>query len=513
MAAAFKSLEGRAAALHWSWVAALAAGAGALAALGFAPREWIACSFAGIAILYLLAARTRHPFVAGYAFGIGHFALGLDWIAKAFTYQSAMAPAVGWAAVAVLTLYLALFPAVAAWAARRIAAQRPLALALALAGTWTVAELLRGTLLTGFPWNPLGAAWLAVPPIAGAAAWVGATGLSLLLVLAAAGVGAAAVATGWARLAGLGAPLLLGAGLALPPSPSPAAADDRTLLLIQPGTGQDARNLPGGAWAAVQTLARQTMAALARSGPVAAVIWPEAAVDFPLNEDPELARLLGALLPERTLLLTGAIALQRGPDQRATGAYNSLYVLNRSGAILARYDKAHLVPGGEYLPLRAVLEPLGLSRLVPGSIDFLPGPGPRTFQTAGLAPFGPVICYEIIFADRVIDREQRPQWILNVSSDAWFGPSGPPQHFAQSRLRAIEEGLPVVRVTPTGISGLIGPDGHVLRQLRADVADSALVRLPAALPPTPYARLGQPLPTILALACIGAGALLRRRKT
>jgi apolipoprotein N-acyltransferase len=242
------------------------------------------------------------------------------------------------------------------------------------------------------------------------------------------------------------------------------------------------------------------------------VVWPEAAVDFPLNEDQDLARLLGTLLPGGTRLITGGIAFVRGPDGRATGAYNSLYVLNRAGRIEARYDKAHLVPGGEYLPLRRWLEPLGLSRVVPGSLDFLSGPGPRTLAVAGLAAVGPVICYEIIFADRIVDRAERPHWILNVSNDTWFGPAGPPQHFAQSRLRAIEEGLPVVRVTPTGISGLIGPDGAILARLRPGIADSAVVRLPAPHPMTVYAQVGWPLPALTGLMLLGVG-WLRRSKT
>jgi apolipoprotein N-acyltransferase len=167
-----------------------------------------------------------------------------------------------------------------------------------------------------------------------------------------------------------------------------------------------------------------------------------------------------------------------------------------------------LVPYGEYLPARPLLETIGLSRLAPGSLDFWPGPGPRTLVLDGLPPVGPLICYEVIFPGRVTDHAKRPAWLLNISNDAWFGRShGPAQHFAQAQMRAIEEGLPVVRVTPTGMTGVIDPYGRV-RDLAATHSASVLtVELPQPRAATLFARWGQ-LTTLLLLGLLAGLALM-----
>jgi len=186
--------------------------------------------------------------------------------------------------------------------------------------------------------------------------------------------------------------------------------------------------------------------------------------------------------------------LQIGVDEtgypRATGAFNAVTALSDKGEIVGSYAKAHLVPFGEYLPLRGLLEPVGLSRFVPGSIDFLPGPGP---QTLDLGPYGKVgvgICYEAIFSGQLVDPANRPDYIFNPSNDGWFGPSGPPQHFAQARLRAVEEGLPVLRATTTGISGIIDARGVVRTYAPMHEMKRLDAKIPPALPPTLFARLG-----------------------
>src|SRR5690606_28821870 len=175
-----------------------------------------------------------------------------------------------------------------------------------------------------------------------------------------------------------------------------------------------------------------------------------------------------------------------------------------------RYDKAHLVPYGEYLPMRPLLSAIGLSRLAPGDIDFDSGPGPRTVDLPQLGRVGFQICYEIVFSGQVVDRADRPDFIFNPSNDAWFGAWGPPQHLAQARLRAIEEGLPVVRATPTGISAVIDAQGRVLDSIPSG-AGTIDARLPGAAPPTPFARFSNPLSFLFALVLV-AGAIALRRK-
>ena len=182
--------------------------------------------------------------------------------------------------------------------------------------------------------------------------------------------------------------------------------------------------------------------------------------------------------------------------------------------MIGRYDKAHLVPYGEYLPMRPLLSAIGLSRLAPGELDFTSGPGPRTIDLGGQwGKVGLQLCYEIIFSGHVVDEKNRPGFIFNPSNDAWFGRWGPPQHLAQARLRAAEEGLPVLRSTPTGISAVIDARGNVVKSLpwrTAGVIDAVLP--PAANAPPPFARFGNLIPLLLGFALIIGGIVLGRRR-
>jgi apolipoprotein N-acyltransferase len=218
------------------------------------------------------------------------------------------------------------------------------------------------------------------------------------------------------------------------------------------------------------------------------------------------------------LLLTGGIAIFSRDQMFVSGAANSVFALASGGTIVGRYDKAHLVPYGEYLPMRPLLSAIGLSRLAPGNVDFASGPGPRSLDLGRWGKVGMQICYEIIFSGHVVDRGNRPDVIFNPSNDAWFGRWGPPQHLAQARLRAAEEGLPVVRSTPTGISALIDARGRIVESIgwrQAGVIDAALP--PPSLSPTPFARAGNIIPLLLAAAlliaaiALGASGRYRRR--
>jgi apolipoprotein N-acyltransferase len=499
------------------WMTLLAAfGAGALSALAFQPVGSIAGPVLGVALVLILLAQAPagRSFALGLLFGFGNFLVGLTWIATAFTYQSNMPVWLGWVAVVGLSLFLGAYTGFAAWAARRLTG-RIVPLTLLFAGLFTLAEILRGTLFSGFAWNPLGAGWLQLPGVAQLAALIGANGLSALAVLAGGSLAALLAGRGEAGRLGLVLlfPLLLVLGLLVPRVQAPLAAGPGTrLLLVQPGTRIEDKHADGGLQRSLERVVLQTRAALAGQPAPAAVIWPEATVEFPLEETPGLGAVLTDGFAPGTLLLTGGVAVERDSSGALTGARNSLYALDHRGTILARYDKAHLVPGGEYLPLRMIAEPLGLARLVPGTLDFLAGTGPVTWNLPGLPPMAPNICYEIIFPGAIVDRAARPAFILTVSNDAWFGRSGPPQHHAQARLRAIEEGLPVVRVTPTGISGVIDARGGLATTLPTGGAAHAFVDLPAALAPTPFAQAGLTAPGLFALALVGLGSWLRRRR-
>ncbi|ODU20979.1 MAG: apolipoprotein N-acyltransferase [Sphingomonas sp. SCN 67-18] len=483
--------------------------AGLASATGFAPLNLWPVTLAMLALLMALIAAApglRAAMARGYWFGVGHFTLGLNWIAHAFTFQDKMPWQLGYGAVAALALYLAVYPAVAAGLAWRWGGDRRSApFLLVLAAGWIVTEWLRASLFTGFAWNPLAAVWLPLLPIARIAAWTGTYGLSGLTLIVAGGLWLLARRRWRAGAACILPVLLLGA---LHLSAAPLVDPARPLIrVVQPNIGQREKQDPAHERENFQRLA----ALSGRPGPVPRLLlWPEAAVPDYLEEDGFARWRLAGLLGPRDMLLTGGVALIGDAQGRVIGARNSLFALAPDGSLPARYDKAHLVPYGEYLPMRPILSAIGLSRLVPGDLDFWPGPGPRTIAIPGFGTVGVQICYEIIFSGAVIDPAHRPDFLFNPSNDAWFGAWGPPQHLAQARLRAIEEGIPVVRSTPTGISAVIDAQGRLLDSLPHESAGAIEARLPAAAAPTPFARLGNLLPGLL-IVFLGALAVVFRR--
>src|SRR6185295_15514147 len=208
----------------------------------------------------------------------------------------------------------------------------------------------------------------------------------------------------------------------------------------------------------------------------------------------------------------GGIAVFSKDGREISGAANSIFILGQGGRQVERFDKAHLTPYGEYLPMRPVLSAIGLSRLAPGDMDFTSGPGPRTIELPGWGKVGMQICYEIVFSGEVVDRRNRPDFIFNPSNDAWFGRWGPPQHLAQARLRAAEEGIPVIRSTPTGISAVIDARGQIVKSLAWRTAGVIDAELPQATPPTLFARFGNMIPLLLGFALLLSGIVLGRTR-
>ena len=221
-----------------------------------------------------------------------------------------------------------------------------------------------------------------------------------------------------------------------------------------------------------------------------------------------MARLLGP----QDILLIGGTALEFNAKDQISGAANSVFALDAQARLRGRYDKAHLVPYGEYLPMPWLLKPLGLARLVPGDIDFTSGKGPANLTLPGFGAIGMQICYEIIFSGEVVDRAHRPRILFNPSNDAWFGKWGPPQHLAQARMRAIEEGLPILRATPTGISAIIAADGHLVATIPHETAGAIEQPMPSALPPTLFSRVGNAMAAIVAALMLATAVALRRRQ-
>ena len=522
--------------------------AGIASATGFAPLGLWPVTLVALALLMHLvsgAGTLRRAFLLGWLFGVGHFAVGNNWIATAFTYQAAMPAWLGWVAVGLLSLYLALFPALASaaawWLARVVGSRRHVqveavglnadegqprsatfTLTLFLAATWIITEWLRSWVFTGFAWNPLSAVWAGHAVLA---KLIGSYGLSGLVCLAA-GLLLLLGQRRWRAAA------MVGAALALAQAVAGFWFDARNadaeymrgspITIVQPNIDQ------GDKWDMARRrenfrkLAR--LSARAEGSAPRLLLWPEAAVPdylesgYPLDwyiEPASFTRArLAALLGPDDLLLTGAVKLEPNAARNdVVGARTSLFVVTAGQELGPRDDKAHLVPYGEYLPMRAWLEPLGLSRLAPGAVDFWPGPGARTLDLGRFGKVGVQICYEIIFSGQVVDRANRPAFLFNPSNDAWFGAWGPPQHLAQARMRAIEEGLPVIRSTPTGISAIIDADGRIVESIAHHRAGRIDGFVPAAHAPTPFARYGNILPLGFAalLMLLGLLPLARRR--
>ena len=363
---------------------------------------------------------------------------------------------------------------------------------------------MRGTLFGGFPWNLIGYAFAGSDAVVQLAAVTGVWGLSLLAVLIGALPAAllepGARARWWPAAAAALLLVLLWAGGALRLGSATPAPPGPLLRLVQANVAQHHKWQPA---LRAQWFERHLELSAEPADGVQAVIWPESATPYPLDQEPEARRLIGRVVPPGGLLMTGGERFDFASEPPR--AWNSLFVLDPSGTIVARYDKRDLVPFGEFLPLRGVLGRLGLEKLTGGSFDFQPGPGRRTIALPGLPPFSPLICYEAIFPGRVVDRDDRPAWLLNVTNDAWFGrSSGPYQHLAMARLRAVEEGLPLVRSANTGISAVVDPWGRIAARLDLGVTGVLDAALPAPLAaPTPFARFG--LWMVAALACLAGG--------
>ncbi len=457
----------------------------------------------------------------GYAFGIGFFVAGMYWVAAALFVDIAR---FWWAlpfAVLGLPALLAFYPAAALGltgvAARRLnlsAAARVCLFAVA----WSAAEWARGHFLTGLPWNLVGYAWSGAFPgslaLLQSVAWVGIYGLSFITVRAAtlpALLGASSLSP--MSSARRVAPAIAAAALILAPAAAgairlgllPPEETAIWLRLVQPSVPETLKWDPAAADTNFHRLIE--LSGMPAEHPLAAVLWPEAAAPFFLGRDAAHRDAIAGVAPRRGYLITGALRATP-PAARPVRIWNSVEAIDPTGAIRARYDKAHLVPFGEYVPFDGLLP---IKKITPGSIDLSAGPGPQTIALPGLPAFSPIICYEAIFPGAVIDAAERPAWILNLTNDAWYGrSSGPYQHFAIARTRAVEEGLPLVRVANNGISGVIDPAGRIVAHTGLDDVTYADVALPASVPPTLYTAAGDW--PFLAMLMLGLLPLLHRHR-
>ncbi|MES2710152.1 MAG: apolipoprotein N-acyltransferase [Pseudomonadota bacterium] len=488
----------------------MAFGLGLLAALALPPVHAVPVllvSIPGLLILIGRSASWRGAALIGLFWGWGQGIGGLYWITYAILTEVERYWWLVPIAVPALALPFGAFIAIPA-AAARLAPQGAPRL-FVLAGGWVLAELLRGVIpFGGFPWNLMGSVWAFAALPVQCAAFVGVHGLSLATVLLAGLplLGRRWVAGGGAALAGIAA---LGA-LRLAPAEQPP--QDLQLLLVQGNVAQEVKWREDQRVPIFRRYLELTVAGLqtleaSAPGARVAVIWPEAASPFRLAEDEQARAVAAQALHARAVLLAGAVTVEWNADDTPRHLYNSLVAVTADGAVAGRFDKVHLVPFGEYMPMRGLIP----VRLVQGAVDFSRGPGLVAMAPAGLPPFSALICYEVIYPGAVLGPE-RPAWILNVTNDAWFGYSaGPYQHLAAARLRAVEEGLPVARAAQTGVSAVYDARGREVVKLGLGAMGSVSTSLPAAGAPTLFARLGVAIPGALAFLAMMAGSFLGLR--
>jgi apolipoprotein N-acyltransferase len=470
--------------------------------------------------------RTKAAASAGWFLGFGYFVCGLYWLGAAFLVE---ADRFAWAlplGVLGLPAVLACFTAIG-FALSALLWRPDGGRILSLAFGLGLSEIARGTLFTGFPWNVFGMALGQHPALAQLASVFGLYGLTALAIALAAAPATLADVRKFKRnafrhpvtisaaifiaLAGFGALRLQSASVGFVPNVH--------LRIMQPNLAQDAKFKPSAGGDILRRYLelsdRSTSPTTAGLTNVTHLIWPESAFPFVLGREPQALSMIASALRGRTILLTGAIRLEG--DKGESKAFNSLQVIDSSGQILSSADKTHLVPFGEYLPASRFFRALGLRQFIALPGGFVSGATRRGMSAPGLPPFQPLICYEAIFPGEVMpERESagsaRPEFLLNVTNDGWFGlTSGPHQHFAQARLRAVEEGLPLVRAANTGISAIVDPYGRVLQELPLGVAGVLDGQLPKPGRPTIFASY--PFASVaIVYAVLLLAALVRRRK-
>ncbi len=485
--------------------------AGAVATLALPPASFLPALYLSFPVLlWMLSGRINRKaaFGLGWWFGFGYFSVGLYWIGNAMLiFSSKHAWLIPFAALG-LPAFLAIFTGCATLLTSY--ARGALTRALLFTVAWCAMEWLRGHILTGFPWNLIGSAWAGSDALLQSAAWVGIYGVSLVALLSACLPAAAIVAP---RRFGIGLAALAAALLAGPwiggqlrlssaPPVGTATVEGVGLRLVQAGIPQrekwrrDLRNR--------NLLRHHELSTENRPDWISHIIWPENAATFFIADDEPRRLALAQAIPRGGLLITGAPRRAVGPLR----IWNSAFAVDERGTVVAQYDKFHLVPFGEYAPFRDFLP---VDKIAHGMTDYSSGPGPRTLHLPGLPPVSPLICYEVIFPGAVLDRADRPAWLLNLTNDAWYGKTaGPHQHLAISRVRAVEEGLPVVRSANTGISAVIDPYGRLLGSLPLDTAGVLDARLPVPVAdPTFYGRIGDVPFLILMLTLMGIGFIGR----
>lgn len=516
----------------------LSLAAGALSALAMPPLDIFPVMFLSFpALVWILdgvhgdavhgfPGRLAAGFLPGWWFGFGFFTAGLWWIGGALLVD---AGSFAWAlplAILVLPALLAVFWGMATLAASFLWSDSAIRIA-ALAACVSVSEYLRGTVLTGFPWNTIGYAAMPTPLAMQTASVIGLYGVTLLSVVAFSGP---LVALGTPATGRRGSHFLMAVSLTiiaghagfgwwrLAANPVNHAAGP-VVRIMQPSVPQTLKSDPAAEGETVESYftlsASKSLQGREGLSGIDYLVWPESAFPFLLTERRDVLARIGAMLPEGTSLLTGATRAEPGISGNPYGyVYNSVYLIDSNGEIEGAADKVHLVPFGEYLPFQEVMERFGLQQLAGQRGGFDAGAQRTVLRHQG-AQILPLICYEIIFPGQILTAQmgdgERPDWLLNVTNDAWYGRTpGPYQHFRQARIRAVEEGIALVRAANNGISAMTDPYGRVIASLGLDERGVIDGTVPPALSGTPFSTYGH-IPFMVLAGLFALAALFRSR--
>lgn len=504
----------------------LAVVVGAVTALGLAPYHALPVLFFTLPVLVWLLDGAVAPagsrgffgmfrrywpaFRTGWLFGFGYLLAGMWWVGKAFLVDADEFLWLMPLAVIALPAGLALFYGVGA-ALARLAWGDGWVRLVALASALTLAEWLRGTVLTGLPWNTLGMIFMPTPMFMQTASLVGLYGVTFLTVFV--GSAPAIFAPGADAYPGTGTRkprrmrrvlaasfvftvAHVGYGFVVLSNAKEEMQPGINLRIVQPGLLQSEKWEPENE---PEIMQRYFDLSNADRGPKAAsvasfthIIWPESAFPFVLTQRRDVLASIASMLPSGTTLITGAMRLEVAADApNGRRIFNSLYAIDDDGEIAAAYDKTRLLPFGEFLPFQDILESAGLQQLTQLRGGFAQGSRRSTIAFGATPAFLPLICYEVIFPGRVRGSGEAPQWIVNVTNDAWFGETaGPHQHAHQTRIRAVEEGLPVARAANSGISMIVDSYGRVVSSLGLGERGVVDGPLPQSVGPTTFARIG-----------------------
>lgn len=470
---------------------------GIISSFGFVPDSFLFCPFIAYSVFFYLSEKVQNKkqaFFTGFAFGFGQGAVSMLWLINALLIDNG---SFMWAVPLVpigFGIFFGLFFALCSLLT--FFTKTDIRKVFTFAGALCVFEWVRSWFLTGFPWNLAGSVWLACLPVLQSVAFWGIYGLSLLSILwfsipylfyKKKTKTALALCTSFLVVCGLGY-------LRIASAPQDNVWGVK-LRLVQPNIPQTLK------WDSQMTEENfMKHIRMSKSKPeekITHILWPEAASPYLLDIDEQARAMTMMALLQNQTLLTGSL---RMADAKTKQIASSIFVIDDMGQIKSYADKSHLVPFGEYMPLRGWF---GLEKLVPIASDFKAGDGVKTLSVPNAPPVGALDCYEIIFPHEVVNQKYRPKWLFNATNDSWYGISaGPYQHLGAAQTRAIEEGLPVVRVATGGISAVILPTGKIANSLPLNTSGVLDAPLPVSLPQTPYARLGNIIPLFMATLCI-----------